>query len=632
LIEEFDHHDGTESIHQGRDALADELPKNGYEQPGHHSQLGARDLDLLETGAGPAFLLPSDVSHPHTVAFEDMDNDGDRDIVVTLSDGQPYWIENTLGTEAETLYSDAIFEFITPTAMAAGDMDNDGQADLVVGHMTGIKIFHNDGHWTEESLRTRVENPQAIVIEDINSDGYADILVRDTNSLTLNQSCQGVLNVHAMSWPGLGHSSLLAVGNFDISNTTLEFLTVNGNTDALGMITHNGSTWEPFKPITPTHHASSLAVGDVNDDGLDDIRVVDSDGHTAWLVSDGTGSFTQHGPAAADEAFTRLPEDRDTEPTLKAGPSFAMKSPSFTIDSARPLAPPSPESAFDLPGKPALPPEPAPDATSDASDSKNAMFMDLNGTSAKGEAQGPGNAIGSLFGDALLGSDLDNHMNGNDGNDWIDGRDGDDTVIGGNGHDIAFGGGGDDLLTGDEGNDVLFGDEGDDTLYGGDDGDLLLGGTGHDVLLGGGGSDVLFGDNGNDILLGGDGNDMLCADKGDDGLYGGRGLDILSGGQGSDTFHYASADEGGDSILEFTPGEDVLEFDFGTNTLHTIDGPYSGDLGITGEAFVWARTDHGSGALYHDPNTALAGDETLIADISLSDGDVSLDISDISLT
>ncbi len=612
--------------------MADELPKNGYEQPGNHSQLGTADFEPIETGAGPSLLLPSNAHQPHTVSFEDMDNDGDKDIVVTLPDSQPYWIENTLGTQAESLYSNTIFKFITPTAMTAGDMDNDGQADLVVGHMTGIKIFHNDGHWTEESLGTRFDNPQAIVIEDINADGYADILVRDTNSLTLNQSCQGVLNVLTMSWPALGHSSLLAVGNFDISNTTLEFLTVNGNTDALGMISHNGSSWDPFKAITPAHHASSLAVGDVNDDGLDDIRVVDSDGHTAWLVSDGTGSFTQREADLPDHEHAPFPEEKAAEPVAKADASFAMRAPSFNIRSAQPSSPPSQESAFDLPQKPDLSPKPDPDATSDASGSKAAVSMDLHGASAKGEAPGPANAIGSLFGDAVMGSDLDNHIDGNDGNDWIDGGSGDDTLIGGGGHDIVFGGDGDDLLTGDGGNDVLFGDTGNDTIYGGDEGDILLGGDGHDALLGGSGNDALFGDSGNDILLGGDGNDMLCGDKGDDGLYGGRGQDVLYGGQGSDTFHYASAAEGGDSILQFAPGEDVLEFDFGTNTLHSVEGPYSGDLGITGEAFVWAQTGHDSGALYHDPNTALAGDETLIADISLSNGDLSLGIDDISLT
>jgi hypothetical protein len=606
------------------------LPKTGYEQTEHGLRFGATDFEPLETGAGPSYFTPADASPSHRVSFADMDNDGDKDIVVTLPGSQPYWIENTLGTQAESLYSDTIFKFITPTAMTAGDMDNDGQADLVVGHMTGVKIYHNDGHWTEESLGMRFEAPQAIAIEDVNADGYADIIVRDTTSLTLNQSCQGVLNVHTMSWPALGSSPLLAVGNFDISNSTLELLTVNGNTGALGMVSHNGSSWEAFRPIHAAP-ASSLAVSDVNEDGLDDIRVTDADGHTAWLVSDGTGSFTQREAASQDREAPHL-EGKGAEPAPKVDTSVAMHAPSFNIRASEPVVSASPESAFDQPEKPKLPPEPDPDATGDASDSKSAAFMNLSETAAKGDAPKTDHAVGSLFGDVLSGSELDNYMDGNDGDDMIQGHGGDDTIIGGSGHDIAFGGDGGDLLTGDAGCDVLFGNEGDDTLYGGGDGDILLGGTGHDVLLGGDGDDVLFGNDGDDMLLGGTGSDILCGDKGGDGLYGGPGQDVLCGGQGSDTFHYASADEGGDGILLFTPGEDALEFDFGTNALHSVEGPYSGDLGIEGEAFVWTQTDHDSGALYYDPNTALSGDETLIADISLSDGDLSLDISDISLT
>ena len=111
-----------------------------------------------------------------------------------------------------------------------------------------------------------------------------------------------------------------------------------------------------------------------------------------------------------------------------------------------------------------------------------------------------------------------------------------------------------DLLNG---NDILFGDAGNDVLSGGDGNDVLFGGAGDDVLQGGAGSDLLFGGEGNDILLGGDGNDILD---------GGAGDDILIGGAGSDVFLF-NGGGGNDVILDFNPGEDILQIQQGINGL-----------------------------------------------------------------
>jgi Ca2+-binding RTX toxin-like protein len=46
---------------------------------------------------------------------------------------------------------------------------------------------------------------------------------------------------------------------------------------------------------------------------------------------------------------------------------------------------------------------------------------------------------------------------------------------------------------------------------------------------------------------------------GNDVIVGGAGNDILVGGAGSDTFVFAPGDWN-DTIIDFTPGEDVLEF------------------------------------------------------------------------
>lgn len=133
------------------------------------------------------------------------------------------------------------------------------------------------------------------------------------------------------------------------------------------------------------------------------------------------------------------------------------------------------------------------------------------------------------------------------------------------------GGGGNDRLTGDGdrnqleglgGRDTLSGGEGNDTLRGGDEillGDDLYGGGGNDSIEGGKGYDRLDGGEGADYLNGGESGDLMDGGRGDDTFEGGLGADTLIGGRGDNLFVYASADEGGDLILDYRGNHDRIQ-------------------------------------------------------------------------
>ncbi len=78
----------------------------------------------------------------------------------------------------------------------------------------------------------------------------------------------------------------------------------------------------------------------------------------------------------------------------------------------------------------------------------------------------------------------------------------------------------------------------------------------------GDGNDVLIGNDADNNLFGWRGDDNISGGIGDDLLFGGTGMDTLSGGTGSDIFSYSSADEGRDSILDFSHAADVFHFDY----------------------------------------------------------------------
>lgn len=218
--------------------------------------------------------------------------------------------------------------------------------------------------------------------------------------------------------------------------------------------------------------------------------------------------------------------------------------------------------------------------------------------------------------DRLFGRDGDDVLNGGDGRDVLYGGDGNDVLDGGAGDDRLYGHSGNDVLNGGDGNDVATfnyrpttgnvtldasdttrwkqNDDGTWQSGTGDgfvyqrfwvdlDGDGVGGGVdangleirdtddeydyftnikifrlyghdGNDVLTGADGDDFLSGGAGNDVLTGGAGDDRLWGDDGNDLLNGGAGHDYLGGGKGNDFFVLGTADEGRDTVRDFSHG------------------------------------------------------------------------------
>jgi Ca2+-binding RTX toxin-like protein len=269
-----------------------------------------------------------------------------------------------------------------------------------------------------------------------------------------------------------------------------------------------------------------------------------------------------------------------------------------------------------------------------------AMFVDLpnpgnsrfNGTSGSDTYDGgfgDDRIDGGRGDDVLWGNYGDDRVDGGNGNDSIDGGPGEDRLNGGGGNDTVAGGTGDDDLRGEDGDDSLDGGVGDDRLEGGDGSDTLMGNVGDDNLKGGGDDDSLHGGQGVDRLSGGDGNDDLhggsAADeldggKGDDMLNGGAGGDDLTGGRGADTFFIASPEEGGDTIFDFQPGDDLITLDLDVTASEVAFVGFEDGVDTvpaSGPALIYSDA---SGLLSWDPTGGSASDEVLVATLIGSPG------------
>ena len=192
---------------------------------------------------------------------------------------------------------------------------------------------------------------------------------------------------------------------------------------------------------------------------------------------------------------------------------------------------------------------------------------------------------GSIYGDILVGNNVDNRLAGMNGDDELQGKGGDDWLLGDDGADKIWGGDGDDYLVGGDGADQLDGGDGIDfSSYGNSDagvtvnlkdgtgsgghaeGDILTnieriyGSFHNDTLIGDGGRNSLDGRSGEDTIYGGDGDDALLGGVGADTLYGGEGEDHLRGNEGDDVLQGDADDDfiiggSGDDIFVFAPGD-----------------------------------------------------------------------------
>jgi Ca2+-binding RTX toxin-like protein len=155
---------------------------------------------------------------------------------------------------------------------------------------------------------------------------------------------------------------------------------------------------------------------------------------------------------------------------------------------------------------------------------------------------------------------------------------------------------------------LLEGGAAHDRLFGSIFQDELQGWNGNDALLGGDGNDIVDGGNGNDSLGGGKGKDKVFGDAGNDVINGGLGKDKLQGGADDDTFVFNTSPLGKsrDTVLDFTPADDVIHLENGVFGALTATGTLSGAAFRIGSAAADADDriiyNKGSGALLYDPD------------------------------
>jgi FG-GAP-like repeat/Dockerin type I domain/Cohesin domain len=208
----------------------------------------------------PGVVSGIDAGTWSATAVTDWDGDGNLDLFIGSEEGlrvfrnigtarSPNFQEITTGFTGLAAYVASV----NRPSLTGGDWNGDGKGDLIIGGNTGTLrliasggTFTSNGSGTDLAVGSTMARP---ALGDMNADGKADLIVLlddGTARLYLN-------NGLAMPFAGPGTDNFLGV-------------------------------------TAPA--GTSITTGDINQDGVTDVLLADSDGRIWEFIADGTGSFT----------------------------------------------------------------------------------------------------------------------------------------------------------------------------------------------------------------------------------------------------------------------------------------------------------------------------------------------------
>jgi hypothetical protein len=207
-------------------------------------------------------------------AFElaDIDNDGDTDVVMGLSDGLE-WLENPgFGNQfaRHTIDSASTIEHVTVV-----DLNGDGQLDVIGlnSATTEVRWWRNLGEgsgWFENPLATGLTSFSDLAIGDLDRDGAVEVvIVADGEVTAYSRLTDTVFN---QSIVATADPSIVVIGDFDVDGDPDVLGLIDGPAPDIALWINDGAggTWtEETSPFASA--VLDLVVGDLDLDGDPDL-------------------------------------------------------------------------------------------------------------------------------------------------------------------------------------------------------------------------------------------------------------------------------------------------------------------------------------------------------------------------
>jgi len=264
------------------------------------------DNQLLLNNGNNTFtdsILPGGTSPTTSIVAADVNKDGFHDIIVGNFGDNQLLINNGNNTfTVETLPGGAL----STSSIATADVDNDGDIDIIVGNRNQVSqllLNNGNGTFTVETLGTF--NTFSIATADVDDDGDLDIIIYRNNSG--GQANQVLINdgnntFTASDLPG-GVFETQSIATADVNDDGFDDIIVgNSGTVTQGfpileanqlLINNGNGTFTNETLPGGILNTLSIATADVNNDGFEDIIVGNSFFQAnQLLINSANGMFT----------------------------------------------------------------------------------------------------------------------------------------------------------------------------------------------------------------------------------------------------------------------------------------------------------------------------------------------------
>ncbi len=215
-------------------------------------------LDIWSNSTGANIFnlnttLGSGIFQAQDIALADLDGDSDLDIVATTRISSTYYLR-TFINNGGLAFSDGFNQLLAASAkVSVGTMDADGDVDIIVTTNSGLTVYLNDGTGTAFSPLSTVYtsggllDAENLIVADFDNDSNLDVFALNSSESIFDS-----------------------------------YIFINDGTGAL--------TVSP-NVLTNSGYSNHAIVGDLDNDGDNDIIITGYfSGNTAW-VNDGTGNF-----------------------------------------------------------------------------------------------------------------------------------------------------------------------------------------------------------------------------------------------------------------------------------------------------------------------------------------------------